>query len=389
MIHGFLRSLQRTLPPLWAVVLAAFALAFWEGLYLWLRYWIGAAEAARGLLGGRDATAAGIMAAYGVFRAAAFHPLYRPKYRDWLALTPWTADKSLPLGPIHLVWQDVVLGGLLLATLHGTPLGRLWALAAFFLTYLIVLGASFWITGPWWMGYVIAAGLGLAVRLVDWPLVYLGVLVVFYAVSVVGRRMALRRFPWPESEILESLSRQFRPNSAAKRKSLLGWPFGQFAAVPPERKIRRRDGILGPLLAAWSIYAVTSHIAEPEGQKMVPFMIFSYATFPVLLGRLIAYTGPCRPPISLWGRIMTGRWIIPGYDYVLLAPLCMLLIVIVGWVAAMLFGPSPWWTVFYPLATAAVLIVALNMGPSLGRWSLTGRHRIVPWGSNDPQRVKL
>jgi hypothetical protein len=109
--------------------------------------------------------------------------------------------------------------------------------------------------------------------------------------------------------------------------------------------------------------------------------------FAVLI-RLLAYIGPYRPPISFWGRILTGRWIIPGYDYVFLAPLCTLLVALLGWRAALLAGPDHWGIVVYPLATAAVLIVALNMSPSLGQWSLTGHHRIAPWGT-DPQRVKL
>jgi hypothetical protein len=387
-IRSFLRSLRLTLPPLWVVVVAVCAPALVEGLFVWLHYWIGATDAARELLRFRDGVAAAIMAAYGIFRAAAFHPLYRPKYREWLAISPWTAGRPLPLGPIHLVWQDVVLVGLALTCLHGTPLGRVWALAAFLIAYLVVLGHSFWFTGPWWMGYVIAAGLGLAVRLTNWPLVYLIVLAVAYAVSVAGRGMALRRFPWPESELFESISRQFNTSSPARRKVLLGWPYRQFAPLPPERRVRRRDGILGPLLGAWWVYALSSLCTDPKDQVAIPSALFFGTTLAALVGRAVIYTMQCWSPINLWGRIATRRWIIPGYDYVFVAPLCVLPVAAVGLAMAAFCGPR-WAPITYPLASAAVLIVALNMGPSLGEWSLVGHHRIVPGGINDPQRVKL
>ena len=67
-------------------------------------------------------------------------------------------------------------------------------------------------------------------------------------------------------------------------------------------------------------------------------MLFLYVTVIALVVRLLIYTGPFRPPISLRGRIATGRWVIPGYDYVLLAPLCTLLTALVGLVLAISAG---------------------------------------------------
>ena len=219
MICSFVRWLRLTLPPMWTVLVALLLLLSSECLYFWLRSWFDlpdmANEAASPLLEFRDSVAAIILAAYGVFRVAAFHPFFRPKYRGWLEQTPWTSRKPLPLGPIHLVWQDTIAVGILIVSLHGTPLGRVWATGAFLLAYLATLGVSFWITGPWWMGYVVLSGMGLAVRMANWPLVYVGILLVVYAIAVMGRGMALTRFPWPESDLLETLSRQLHSNSAA------------------------------------------------------------------------------------------------------------------------------------------------------------------------------
>src|SRR6266487_2602254 len=64
------------------------------------------------------ASAAGVYALYRLWR---FHPACNQPYAAWLKLSPWTADKPLPLGPIHLVWQDAVVVGALtaLATWHA------------------------------------------------------------------------------------------------------------------------------------------------------------------------------------------------------------------------------------------------------------------------------
>jgi hypothetical protein len=392
MIGRFFRWLRLTLPPAVVVVLAIFILLVWEGLYLWLRWRFGTSEIAHNastrLLDMRDKYAAFIMVAYGIWRAAAFHPLFRPKYRAWLEQTPWTSASPLPLGPIHLVWQDILVVGLLSACLHGTPCGRIWVLEAFLIAHQATIAVSFWLTGPWWMGYVVVFALGLAVRLFPWPLACVGVLAILCVLTAIGCRLALARFPWQECPLLEAWNRQCSTDPAARRKSLLGWPYGQLAAVPPERQVRRRDGLLGPLLAAWWIYIAASTM-EPKDRIDFVNLVFLGVSAAAVWGRVMIYTLPWHWPISVWGRIATGRWIIPGYDYVFLAPLCTLCVALACFRLGLAIGPGSWQLVFCPAATAAVLIVALNMSPSLGHWRLTGHHRIMPWGSNDARRVKL
>ena len=46
---------------------------------------------------------------YGIYRVVKFHPDTNQRYRDWLATTPWTYGKPLPLGPLRLVWEDAVI----------------------------------------------------------------------------------------------------------------------------------------------------------------------------------------------------------------------------------------------------------------------------------------
>ena len=105
-------------------------------------------------------------AAYGVYRVVAFHPFYRPDYRTWLAHTPWTVAKSLPVGPVAFVWEDlVVLAGFVLLTL-AQPLLDPVRLASFcLLAYLVALALTLWPTGAGVFGYAVAFGIGLGVRL--------------------------------------------------------------------------------------------------------------------------------------------------------------------------------------------------------------------------------
>src|SRR5262249_4966554 len=134
---------------------------------------------------------------YAVWRVQAYHPLYQPAYQTWLAATPWTSRQPLPLGPVHLVPQDVLLVGA--AVLLGWLYGDRWAQhlpQVFLVAYLSYLGTSLFLTGAWPWGYTVAFGLGLAIWLWhDWPASLLAALLT-YAVAYLGLRRSLAHFPW-------------------------------------------------------------------------------------------------------------------------------------------------------------------------------------------------
>ena len=94
------------------------------------------------------------------------------------------------------------------------------------------------------------------------------------------------------------------------------------------------------------------------------------------ISRLAIYVDGYYSPISLWGRIWTGRWIIPGYDRVFIAPL---VIIAVGPLSVYCLQ-----AVGLPLDVAATVgigtmtLAALILPPRLRSWRLTGQHRIVP-----------
>jgi hypothetical protein len=160
--------------------------------------------------------------------------------------------------------------------------------------------------------------------------------------------------------------------------------------VPPPHKVLPRDGFFAPLLAAWWIFAIAWNVPDAEARNMLLLLPFLYGNGFAVVIRMIRYFGGQRPPVSFFGRFTTGRIIIPGYDYALIAPICMVLTAVCGIAIGIKLGPDFHIYVF-PLAMALVFAIGLNAGPSLRTWQLTGRHRTIPWdnGKKDPNRVKL
>src|SRR5689334_8276086 len=49
----------------------------------------------------RTGLLAGAAGAYAIYRIWRFHPACNHAYAAWLKLSPWTANRPLPLGPVH------------------------------------------------------------------------------------------------------------------------------------------------------------------------------------------------------------------------------------------------------------------------------------------------
>ena len=93
--------------------------------------------------------------------------------------------------------------------------------------------------------------------------------------------------------------------------------------------------------------------------------------------RLGTYLFSMRSPMNFWGRLLTFRWIIPGYDQVLLGPLvaafapflCLLL---------PQFVPNCTQRMVGPVANGLFLFLITSTGPALRRWQLTAPASIAP-----------
>lgn len=313
--------------------------------------------------------------AYGVLRAFAFHPVYRPGYRAWLEATPWTVSKRLPLGPVELSWADGLVLGLLILLAATLPEPRAATLLCLFLlAHLLALTPSFWLTRCEAFGYATAFALGLAVRFWHRPVACVAALAGVYAIAYEGLWRGMARFPgdWPKLPLLtEHADPRYRPRPAS------GWPHDRMLGeVVDGWRIRKADALLGCLLAVWWLDGLISLHPDPETRKQIAAVVFGVATQFAALGRLGIYVGGHHAPLSLWARIRMGRWIIPGYDKVFIGPICVPLAGLATLALLMACRvPAP-----SGFATAAgmSILAALITPPSLRRWHLTGRHRIVP-----------
>lgn len=313
---------------------------------------------------------------YGFVRAERFHPACKARYRQWLALTPWTPDKPLPLGPVALTWPDALFAVFATLCFYGTAgmAGDLmWILlpAGVLLTAYLV-GALLWLfaTGRR-EGLVVTWGLAV-LFLPGVPFVWLSALVVgLYLLSYRAYRMSLPAFPWGLDD-------------AKKPKAVGGWPLG-FVGPSQGEPESRGARLLGrwrvAALAGWWIFCVLSRMNEegalalPPTRENVLVICAAIGEFVALI-RWVTYCGFYHSPISLWGRLRTGRLIIPGYDRVLVP---IAIVAAVG-IALPVFLYALGASVPLGAAVCACIIfgLAVSLPPSMIEWRTTGKYSVRP-----------
>jgi hypothetical protein len=315
-------------------------------------------------------------ALYGVHRVLAFHPAMRPGYYAWLMNTPWTCKKPLPLGPVHLVLQDVLLLGLAFAVAWPRlQWHALFVLHGFLSSYLATVGAIHAATGaPRW-AYAVGFGLGLMVLSTLDPAAFAAAASATYAIAVLGLRAALACFPWERSPV-HDLHQQLVGKNRVKPAGL-GWPYDYIG--PSTKKwpaITLIDALLIGTLAGWFFFVISfmlrSSFDAVAGQY---FALFGMLLIGVI-ARIALYCVGYSPPISWLGRLARGMPIVTGYDQVFVAPLLGILVGIAAWFLPSAIGVDSLWVT--PIACCVACWILLGMGPSVRIWRLTGNHRISP-----------
>jgi hypothetical protein len=191
------------------------------------------------------------------------------------------------------------------------------------------------------------------------------------AVVVAGTRQMLRAFPFTQ-EVRERL--KISPETY-DRSACIGWP------VPPKNHERWNlhighwQAACVALAVAWLLFCGAFHFREFGECEAILQNILVWIAGLFALGRLYVYLRGYMPPISILGRIATGRIVIPGYDFVLAAPLAA---VVAAWLvppglAALGLHPAT----AIPIAAGAAAWMALALPPRLQDWQLTGQHRIA------------
>jgi hypothetical protein len=313
---------------------------------------------------------------YAVFRVWAFHPALRPSYYRWLSGTPWTSQKPLPLGPIHLVLQDVLILGVMAGLCW--PRAELEAhrvLQAFLSCYLAMLAITHFSTGQKGWAYAVAFGLGFMGLFALDPLFYV-VAGAVYVAAVLGLRASLAQFPWSDTR----LSQLFKSHARLRRNRSLGWPFDRLGPKLPTFGLTgftRGDVFVSGLLAGWFYFLALNQLSQyhGHGELLGPTLLTLYLLLYAVLARMVIYCHGYVPPMSLLGRIAHGRLIIPGYDKVFVAPLLAVSVFISACLVPSWTGISQ--TIALPIGVTTSWWILFGMGPGLDAWRLTGNHRVI------------
>jgi hypothetical protein len=325
-------------------------------------------EEVRNIETGLLAVAAGV---YGIYRVWRFHPRLNFSYLNWLRLTPWTAAKPLPLGPVHLVWQDLLAVGVLTAIVKWQLHGIVFVpLVAFGSAYLALITLVLLLTRRWpecvVLGFLWPALLLPQLNATGFGLVIVAIVVV----TGYGHYRSLREFPWsprdqPMNPPESILRKQIQPISATGAPAHVGWPM---TAIGPKIKVgfisKQTAFWLGALFGWWSYCWL-----ERDGEKTPPEFIIMFAMIAAFL-RFAIYCSYAVAPFNIWGRIASGRLIVPGFDKVLLTPLAVTLISIAG--AIIVHHSGAWYSEVESVVIALCWFVLLNGGPSRKNWVLTG-----------------
>jgi hypothetical protein len=315
--------------------------------------------------------------AYGMSRVWGFHPALRPSYRSWLAMTPWTPAKPLPLGPVHLVAADFVLVGV--ATAAAWPFygaaASLNVVKGFLFAYELVFVVSLIAMGEWASAYVIVFALGLMSLWWSLDAGFFATAAVAYAVGMVGFRAALRGFPENFSWTIGAEWVRYAQHAELFAPMRLGWPLGYMSPRDFYASPGRLHGTAIALLCGWTVYVAMSQLPSEAQRFLYPIISMTIA-YGALIRLAVYGIRQHRPPINLFGRLRTGRWIIPGYDIVFVAPLAACIVAGIG--PPLVTGR------LIPAATAAGLgyavglFILLTFGPDRRTWLLTAPSRIVP-----------
>lgn len=327
--------------------------------------------------------------AFGFYRGAFFHPGLRPEYRKWLEGTPWHVGLPLPLGPVTLAIQDLVAVSLLtgMAALHPAVVAS-HVPVVFVTVYLITTLGSLVVTQYFGHLFLLLFGLGGLLYVGAVPRQWAttvhvasigGVLTMLYLLVRHGLLDGLRRFrEWDLPSLKERVSTWVALGTAETRQRLLGWPFDRLAPRGEPKPIPPHWSLAVATLVTWWVFVVCSAVLaeSPAAPLRNAYAAAAVIVLQIGAGRTGAYMWGHLPPISLWGRLMTFRWIIPGYDVVFVPWIGgMVLAAVVPFVLEQLVFP-PLYGV--PLLVGLETLWLLAAPPGLVAWRLTAPHRIVP-----------
>jgi hypothetical protein len=191
----------------------------------------------------------------------------------------------------------------------------------------------------------------------------------------VGLSVSLADFPWDMADGMREAHRQPR--------SGLAWPLNRVGPVVMPKPIPLMLGWTAAALAGWWVFVVLNILSGVLGGVLLQMVAVDIPPVCAILCvlRLLYYCLGYWPPIGFLGRVMTGRLIIPGYDYVFMAPaVCCLL----AYVMPRGLGQRLPLQISMAVTVLCMVGVAVNSGPTLRSWRLKGHHRMMAMTKREP-----
>jgi hypothetical protein len=280
------------------------------------------------------------------------------------------------------VWQDVVVVGVLAGLAHWhAHINAAIPAMGYGLVYLAGMTWLLIYTRQWkscialgflWPALILPAAKG-------WPMIAL--VVAMIGVLWVGHRASLGAFPWefirarPRGSSILQVDLSIPVLGSQLLTSDVGWPLVSLSPKLRAPSIPIATGVWVSLLLGWWLYCPISR----PGVTPYPEMVLIFAIFAGLI-RLGFYCGGVANSFNVWGRVTSGRLLVPGYDRVFVMPLATVLVALGGDILLRrteLSSPAS-------ISCLGVVVACMVLcgGPTLQNWILTGQHRYRP-----PSRV--
>jgi hypothetical protein len=259
--------------------------------------------------------------------------------------------------------------------LHTAGEPSLLLIFGFFFVHELAIAATLLFTGDRWLCYGLLLCLGIALRFAKTSVVGIAIVLAIYPLVYWAIMKSLARLPWGTKDAShhELLKVDFAETAATARPKL-GFPYQFLAPKQTSPSISVAEGTAISLLAGGWAYAFLSLCPNAELRTEWSTIVCIAPASIASLFRFIRYCGNYWPPISLLGRLATGRLIVPRYDKVFIAPLLSFLVLFVGMTLSMPDRSVGTWEL--PLVMTICLWLNLNLGPNLQAWRLTGGHRL-------------
>jgi hypothetical protein len=304
-----------------------------------------------------------------------------PPYYRWLLMTPWRLGRPLPFGSMLPAWPDAVTLTLVTGVSLMGPVAHPFYVPCMFIgAYSLFTGAHLVIPRLWLQASLIGMLLVAAMLVIEYPWLLLLVLLLSLGIAWAGLTRRLDTFHHRELWEIDpvSLRALVFQGAGVQPRLEIGSDLGRTHAVLHRDKIETESQLIAGLLMA----TLTGGAAYLVAMSMLRFFSATTSFIPesdmiyvslvpvaiAALTRLGLYAR--KAPISIWGRLKTGRFIIPRYDRIALVPILTVAIPVLCQYALAAIGlPAPWRA---SVVVGIGLGIALGAGPSLGRQLLEG-----------------